>query len=65
MNCFRQLCAVSMMSLMMAFSAFAGQMSCPVASPSPPTDLTVVAGDLGTSIAEITLNLMQGVLALF
>ena len=65
MNCFRRLCAVSMMSLMIASSAFAGQMSCPVASPSPPTDLTVVTGDTGAFIAEITLNLTQGVLALF
>lgn len=65
MNCFRQLCAVSIMSLMTAFSAFAGQMSCPVAAPQPPPDLTVAAGDMGTSIAEIALNLMQGVLALF
>lgn len=61
MNCFRQLCAVSMILLTMAFSAFAGQMSCPVASPSPPTEV----GDLGTSFAEITVNLMQSVLALF
>lgn len=54
-----------MMTLMITFSAFAGQMSCPIAPPPPPTEATEVAGYMDTTVADIALNLMQGILALF
>ena len=64
MNCFRRLCAVSMMTLMIMISAFAGQMSCPIASPPPPPADSVEAGDMETTVAEVVLSLAQSMLLL-
>ncbi|MGI8656040.1 MAG: hypothetical protein ACR2LC_12570 [Pyrinomonadaceae bacterium] len=80
MKNFRHLCAVIMLTFLLALPAFAGQIETGVTSP-PPTTTSATAGQTQTgatstrttssqlagapSITETVLNLLQGVLALF
>jgi len=80
MRYLRQLCAAFALTLILAMSAFAGQMSTTVTPPPPPPSSTSTAtgerttGDTGEisttssvtdSATQITLNLVQGMLSLF
>lgn len=51
MKTFRQLCAVSVLTMTLSLSAFAGEMSTTVAPPAPPSNATT-AGDMSTTITS-------------
>jgi hypothetical protein len=78
MKTLRRLCAVFVLTLTLALSAFAGQIETGIAPPSPPPDVaatgqieTGVTGDISTGdtaiepATEIALNLLQSLLSLF
>lgn len=59
MKTLRQICAVSVLTIMLALSTFAGDMSTTVASPIQNGITTI------NPTTEVVLNLIQSVLALF
>jgi hypothetical protein len=75
MKTIRQICATIVLITVLAFSAFAGEMSTGIATPPPPTQQgemsTTVSGQMDTGITttdtatEIALNLLPSLLALF
>jgi hypothetical protein len=78
MKTLRRLCAVFVLTLTLALSAFAGQIETGIAPPSPPPDAaatgqieTGVTGEISTSIiatdpaTEVVLSLLQSLLSLF
>lgn len=74
MRTFRQPCAAFVLTLILALSAFAGEISTTVASPPPSTQQatageiqTGIAGEIQTTITtttEFVLNLILGVFSL-
>jgi len=78
MKTLRQLCAAFVLTLMLALSAFAGEMEAGIAPPPPPQQATMQgeihtgsAGQIETgvaitdSVAQAALNLLESVLSLF
>lgn len=81
MNNVKRLCASVALTLALAMSVFAGQIDIGKTPPPPPPTLVTAAGQIDTGVAssdatpngettaesltEITLNLLQSVLALF
>jgi hypothetical protein len=79
MKTLRRLCATLVLILVLALSAFAGDMSTTVVSSPPPTEQAMTQGDMSTTVAgdmttgviaidpvtEITLSLLQSLLSLF
>jgi hypothetical protein len=78
MRTLRRLCAVLVLTLALALSAFAGDMTTGVTSSSPPSQAnatgdisTGITGDMTTGVTatdpvtEIVLNLLQSLLSLF
>lgn len=75
----QQLCAAFVLTLTLVLSAFAGEMSTGIATPSPFTSQATAQGEMSTTVAgqidtgvasadsaaEIALNLLQSVLSLF
>lgn len=81
MKSLRQLCVASVFTLVLTTSAFAGEISTPLAPPQP-TQTATTNGEISTTVAgqeetssseatatgsatEIALSLLQSVLALF
>jgi hypothetical protein len=76
MKSLRQLCAVIVLTMALALTAFAGEMSTTVVDPSPPSEqsategnmTTMSAGQMGAGNADpataVALNLLQSLLAL-
>lgn len=58
MQTLRQLCTTVVLTLVIACSAYAGEISCPIAAP-PAT------GQIETPLTEVALSLVQSMLALF
>jgi hypothetical protein len=78
MKTLQRLCAAFVLTLALALSAFAGEISTPIAPPPPPQQATQgqieigsTAGEITTGLTatdaamEITLNLLESVLSLF
>ena len=79
MRALRRLCAAFVLTLMLALSAFAGDIQTTVVSQPPPPDQVTTQGDITTGITgeistgvtatdpvtDIALNLMLSVLSLF
>lgn len=80
MNHLRQLCAIVVLTLVLTFAAFAGEMDTPgIATTPPPSQPVSVTGDMQTgasvssdnecattdAVVEFALGLMRGAMSLF
>lgn len=76
MKAVRQLCTAIAMTLVFTLPVFAGNMPTPVAAPTPPPQETTTAdghmgrpistdGEIHNPLAQMAVQLVQGVLALF
>lgn len=81
MNRLRQFCAATVLTLMLVFAVFAGEIATGVIPPPPPPQHTAIMGGIATGVTisdessietafvdpvtMFTLNILQSVLALF
>jgi hypothetical protein len=61
----RQLCAVTLLTMVFAVSVFAGQIGCPADVDPPPPPEATATGQIGCpALTEAAVSLLQGILSL-